>query len=328
MIMNAYSRFLGPLAGLVLGLALCFLCTERMPAQGTPQFQQTYLVALQEPVILDVDIGTGKLQILYSRDGQVSLSVSAQGSSYGRASTDSSANLSVEQMGNHITIRAPGAGREQKSKLSLYRLDVPYRTEVVSHIGTGKQEISGIMGPVRTATDSGDTRVSYVSQDVAANAGNGNLDLDVIGGRIHAQVHRGNISCTRAAQGIAAESERGDITLMAIGPSTAKIKEGSGRIELSGARSSFMGSTDGGDIHVKAVVHDDWKMNSKSGNIRIELPSNSSFQLDASTIAGELRLDRNDLERVDAGTHHIYQAVNHGGKRIEASTEAGQVVIR
>jgi hypothetical protein len=323
--MKDFSRFPQSLAGVGLGLALCFLWTQRARAQGAEQYQQTMLVALQEPVILDVDIESGQLQVLYSRDGQVSIFVSMQGSP---AVNDLSTPPLVKQSGNHITIRAPRAGREQKYKIPHYRIDVPYRTEVVSRVGTGKQEISGIMGPVRAVTGSGDARVSYVSQDVAAMVENGNLDFDVIGGRIQARVHRGNISCTRAAQGIDAESEQGDITLMAVGPSTAKVKDGSGRIEVSGARSGFLGSTNAGDIHVKAVLHDDWQVKSKSGNIRIELPSNSSFQLDASTVAGELRLDRDDLEKADAGSRHINQIVNGGGKRIDVYTETGQVVIR
>jgi len=326
--MKVFSRFHGFLAGMLLGLALCLLSTMDLRAQGMPQFQQTNLVALQEPVILDVDIENGQLQILYSRDGQVSLSVSVPGSLEAWANTGSFVSPLVEQKGNRISIRAPDAGREQNAKTWLYRLDVPYRTEIVSRVGTGKQEISGIMGPVRAVTGSGDTRVTYVSQDVAARVGDGNLDLDVIGGQIQAQVLSGNISCTRAAQGITAESEQGDITLIAIGPSIAKVKEGSGRIEVSGARSSFVGSTDRGDIHVKAVVHEDWKLSSNSGNIRIELPSNSSFQLDASTAAGELRLDRDVLQEVNADAHHINQTFNNGGKRIEAYTESGQVILR
>ena len=197
--MYSSSRFLGSLAGMAFSLAFCFLSSGPMRAQGMPQFQQTYMVPLQEPVILNVDIKNGQLQILYSRDGKVSLSVSVSGSLEAWAKTDSSVSPLIEQKGNSISIRVPDASHEQRCRTLLYRLDVPYRTEVVSHVGTGKQQISGIMGPVRSVTESGDTRVSYISQDVAATVGDGNLDLDVIGGRIQAQVHRGNISCVRAA---------------------------------------------------------------------------------------------------------------------------------
>jgi hypothetical protein len=326
--MRPYPRSSRSPAGIVLGLALCLLWTKHAQAQGAPPFQQTKLVALQEPVFLDVDIQSGQVQILYSRDGEVSLSVSMQDSPDVHSDRDPSLLPLFEQNGNHITIRAFGGTYERRSKTPHYRLDVPYRTEVVSRVGTGTQEISGIMGPVRAVTQSGDTRVSYVSQDVATTAEEGNLDFDVIGGRIQARVHRGNVSCTRAAQGIEAESVQGDITLTAVGPSVATIREGSGRIEVSAAHASFLGSTDAGDIHVKAVVHDDWKMNSKSGNIRVELLSNSSFLLDASTVAGEIISDRDDLEKVDAGTHHIHQTVSGGRKRIEVHTESGQIAIR
>ncbi len=323
--MNAHAR--SSLARTVLGVSLCFSWIPHTLAQGALQFQETKPVALQEPVILDIDIEIGQLQILYNRDGQVTLSVSTQGSLGVEAGKDSPPLPLVEQNGNHITIRMAGA-RDQKVRSAHYRLDVPYRTEVISRVGTGKQEISGIMGPVRVVTESGDTRVSYVSEDVAATVGNGSLNLDVIGGQVQARVRRGSIACTRAAQGISAETEQGDITLTAVGPSTAKVKEGSGRIEVSGARSSLAGSTDGGDIHVRAVVHDNWQMTSRSGNIRIELPVNSSFMLDASTVAGTILFDRDDLEKADERTRHINRTVNGGGKRIDAHTETGQVAIR
>lgn len=323
--MNAHAR--SSLARTLLGVSLCFSWIPHTLAQVAPQFQETKPVVLQEPVILDIDIESGQLQILYNRDGQVTLSVSAQGSPGVEAAEDSRPLPLVKQNGNHITIRVAGA-RDKKLRTAHYRLDVPYRTEVISRVGTGKQEISGIMGPVRAVTESGETRVSYVSQEVDATVGNGNLKLNVIGGQVIARVRRGSISCTRAAKGITAETEQGDITLTAVGPSTAKVKEGSGRIEVSGARSSLAGSTDGGDIHVKAVVHDNWQMTSRSGNIRIELPPNSSFVLDASTVAGTILFDRDDLEKADAQTRHINQTVNGGGKRIDTHTETGQVAVR
>src|SRR5205814_1536610 len=107
----------------------------------------------------------------------VSLSVSMQAPLGAPASQDSSPPPLIEQNGNRITIRVPRDGREQKTQMTHYRLDVPYRTQVTSRVGAGKQEISGIMGPVKAVTESGDTRVSYVSQDVAATVGSGNLDL-------------------------------------------------------------------------------------------------------------------------------------------------------
>ena len=314
--MKACAQSSRSLAGILLGLTLCCPWTVRTRAQGAPQFQQTKLVALQEPVFLEVDIKSGQLQILYSRDGEVSLSVSMQSSSGVQAGGNSFPLF--EQNGNHITLRMLGDNHGPKSKTPLYRLDVPYRTEVVSHVGAGTQEISGIMGPVRAVTESGNTRVAYVSQDVTAASDNGSLDFDVIGGRIQARVRRGNISCTRAALGIAAESERGDITLVAVGPSAAKVIRGPGRIEVSGARSTFTGSTDAGDIHVRAVAHDNWQISSRSGNIRIELPSNSSFLLDASTVAGEIVVDREDLES---------EAVSAASKRIDLHSETGQVAV-
>ena len=185
--MNAHARF--SLARTLVGVSLCFSWIPRTLAQVAPQFQETKPVVLQEPVILDIDIESGQLQILYSRDGQATLSVSTQGSLGVEAGKDSPPLPLVEQNGNHITIRVAGA-RDQKVRTAYYRLDVPYRTEVISRVGSGKQEISGIMGPVKAVTESGGTRISYISQNVTAIVGNGNLNLDVIGGQVQARVRR------------------------------------------------------------------------------------------------------------------------------------------
>jgi DUF4097 and DUF4098 domain-containing protein YvlB len=304
-------------------------CGMRAHAQVTAEFHQTYLVTLQEPVTLGLDLERGELQIVYSRDGQVSISAVAQTSAGAKSNESPFQTLSIEQDGNHFTIRRSSDSVHSESGSNvLYRIDVPYRTEVTSHVNVGKQEISGIMGPVKAVTRRGDIHASYVSKSVQAEVDAGNLDLQVIGGRAEAKARSGNISCARAAQGVTAETEDGDITLMVVGPSTASVKKGSGRIEVGGARGSFGGSTDGGDVHVKAVPHDDWQISSRSGNIRIELPPAARFELDASTKTGQLQVDRDDLGKPDAGAHGIHQTVNGGRKQIEVHTESGRIAIR
>ncbi len=54
--MNAYPRLSRSVSGTLLGLSMCFPWAARAWAQNVPQFQQTKLVALKEPVFLDVDI--------------------------------------------------------------------------------------------------------------------------------------------------------------------------------------------------------------------------------------------------------------------------------
>lgn len=129
-------------------------------------------------------------------------------------------------------------------------------------------------------------------------------------------------------KGVSAETENGDIVLMVVGPSKAIVKKGSGRIDVGGARGSLTGLTSGGDVQVKAMPHDDWRLSSASGNIRIELPPAASFEVDATTnVASGVLINRNDIEKPDIAVRHLHQKVNGGGKRVEVRTESGKIII-
>jgi putative adhesin len=276
-----------------------------------------------------VDVAEGELQVSYGRDGEVSIAALAKSSAQaGIPDSFLPALLSIEQSGNHITIHASEPPPHQERISILYRIDVPYRTKLTSKINSGKHVITGILGPVDAVTNKGEIKAAYISSELKARVGTGNLDLQVIGGHVDAVAGSGNISGMRLPQGISAETGEGDITLMVVGPSTAIVKKGTGRIEVGGARDTLAGSTDRGDLHVKAIPHQDWQLSSASGDVRVELPPSAKFELEASTNTGELQFDWDDIIRPDANALQLHQAINGGGKRIAVHTESGRISIR
>jgi len=309
----------------VLALAACM---QSAFAQSAHESRRTLPVTPSDPVTLDVHLGGGRLQIAYGRPEEVTITAFSlsPGAKTGKAR---GADLVVRQDGNKIEIRDLSSAEttEQRAEI-VCKIDVPYQTEVNSVVDRGKQTIIGVMGPVKASTDTGDIKVSYVSKGVSVEAGAGNLALEVIGERVHAKTGNGNISCIRAFQGASAETGAGDIVLMVVGPSTAIVKDGTGRIDVGGARGSFKGSTLRGDLHIKAMPHDDWWLNSSSGNIRIEVPPSTRFCVDAATKVGEILVDRTDIQRSNSELHSLYQKVNGGGKRMELRTDTGNIVIR
>jgi DUF4097 and DUF4098 domain-containing protein YvlB len=308
-----------------LALGIC----SRAQTESTFDFRQTFMVTTAAPVILEVEILRGELQVFYSHDGELSITGSAQTSS--GAKLDDAffrASLVIEQNGNHFKLRCVPDSTDQNEQIHVrYRIDVPYRTEVKSWIGNGRQSFSGIMGPVHAVSLKGDIKASYLSKGVQARTNSGNIDLQVIGERVEAQTGDGNIFGQRLAQGISAETEDGDISLTVVGPSTAIVKKGTGRIDANGARGTFTGATDGGELHIKAVPHGDWQLNSKSGNIRIEFPILQKLELDASTDSGLLQVDRDDILKPDPDSRHFHQKINGGGSLIEAHTSNGKILI-
>jgi hypothetical protein len=310
--------------------AALMTCAQLGFAQSAREYHRTLPVTSADPVTLDVHLSEGELQIAYGRDEQVSIVAIARvpaGTKVGDESPE--APISVEQDGNHVQVRNPsGAGSATEKIKIVCRIDVPYRTEVRSVVDNGKQTITGIMGPVKTQTKNGDIKVSYISKGALAEADSGNLDLEVIGARVEARTGAGAISCIRALQGVDAETGDGDIVLIVVGPSKATVKKGTGRIEVGAARGGFIGSTVGGNLRVKAAPHDDWRLSSVSGNIRVELPQAAKFDVDATTSSGEVLINRDDMERPNASVRNLRQKVNGGGNRIEAHTESGNIVIR
>lgn len=298
-------------------------------AQTAAEFHRTLAVTSAETVTLDVDVENGELQVAYGRDGEVSISAFTKSSA--SAVIDDSffpEILGIEQSGNSVKIRARNLANSEDRIKVRYRIDVPYRTALTSKLNAGKQVITGIMGPVNAVTNKGDINAAYISGELDAHVESGNLDLQVIGGYVNAFAGSGNVSGTRLPQGIRAETGDGDITLMVVGPSTAIVKEGKGRIDVAGARDRLAGSTDKGDLHVKAIPHQDWQLRSASGDIRVELPPSAKFELEASTNTGELQFDRDDITRADARVLHFHQEINGGGKRIAVHTDSGRIAIR
>jgi hypothetical protein len=324
------ARFIERITSLTMLAIALVACTQSLLAQSANEFRRTIAVSIGDPVVLDVELPEGDLQIVYSRDGQVSITATSQGSAGNKADDAFPATaLAITQSGNRVEIRhPPGTASPEPHARMLYRIDVPYRTEVHSVLDNGKQTITGIMGPVEAVTDRGDIKASYISKGLLARAAFGNLDIEVIGERVEARTGSGNISCVRVAQGVSAETEDGDIVLMVVGTSTATVKKGAGRIEVGGARGNFTGSTDGGDLHVKASPHEDWDLKSATGSVRIELPPAARFEADATTNSGEIQISRDDMERPDKAARFFHQKVNGGGKQINAHTDSGKIVIR
>jgi DUF4097 and DUF4098 domain-containing protein YvlB len=287
-----------------------FALTSRAFAGGPAR--QTLVVGLKDPVVLDVAVERGDVRVTYSRDGEVGVGVSAHDGT-GKDISDEflRRGLTVKQDGSHIQVRSltdlfPGA-----TPKIFYQIDVPSRTEMKASIfGTGNLTVIGISGPAVLTTVEGNIEVA-----------------DVLRSRVEARTGKGKISCIKVRE-VDAETGSGNIVLMEDGPSRAVVKKGLGMIEAAGARGSLAVSTDRGDVHVKAVLHDTWQLTSVGGNIRIEMPPKTRFNLDADTVSGGISVEREDMQKPSSEVHEIHQQVNGGGSRVSAHTTAGNILIQ
>ena len=299
-------------------------------AQSSVEFHRTLLISNEQPVRLGIELDHADLQILYDRDGEVSI--------YGMALAAGDAKLdenyftstfAIEQTGNEINVRLRPEQTRPQDKVKLrFRINVPYRTEVHTTLQEGAQTIRGLLGPLDLHSHKGNISASYISKEVHAEIGRGNLDIQVIGEPVVADVGVGNICGLRLEKGIVAQINDGDISLVVVGSSSAQIANGNGRIDVSGARGTLTLSTDAGELGVRAVPHSDWKLNSTSGAIYLDLPPAVNAELKASTDSGDLQVERDDILKDEKTPNSLDKRLGGGGQLIAAHTETGKIVIR
>src|SRR5215468_1988796 len=142
----------------IVAIAVVAACLQRGSAQ---QIRRTISVSLAEPVALHVELEQGDLQIGYSHDGEVAITVVATGSDEIPEASSLAEQLRVETTNNRVEVR--NGPRHTPAERLTYRIDVPYRTEVAASLEYGKVKISGILGPVDVQVGIGDIQVSHIS---------------------------------------------------------------------------------------------------------------------------------------------------------------------
>src|SRR5579872_3851028 len=181
-----------------------------------PAFRRTFDVGIKDPVILEIVLSKGNVQIGYRRDGEVSISASAKNPDGTSVSPEFfKKSLLIAQEGSRITIRDTlNIGTlEGVAPIVSYSIDVPFRAQVDSSVlGAGNQKVMGISGPATLTSGVGDIDAMYIRF-----------------GQVQATTGKGKITCTRVLN-VNAETGDGSIVLMEDGPSKAVVKKGMGRI--------------------------------------------------------------------------------------------------
>ncbi len=304
--------------------SLAAMTASQLHAQGAAQFART--LAVHGPVTLEVDIPKGEITIVQGSEDHVVITAGPQTVRTRPDSNPVIPSVTVEQNGAHILVSyAYDHAAAELANMSL-RIEAPRRAEVISTIGNGNLTMVGVDGPIQANMTMGHVNISHALNNVSVQLKDGEVEIEAVSGQVKASVIRGNISCTRVPDKVVAETGEGDITLRVVGPAEARVRKGGGWIDVGGARSTLMATTDSGDLHVKAVPHQDWQLSSASGGIRIEVPEAAAFEIDASTKAGSISVQRQDVDN-KAG-NELVQKVNGGGKKIQIRNQQGNIIIQ
>jgi DUF4097 and DUF4098 domain-containing protein YvlB len=106
------------------------------------------------------------------------------------------------------------------------------------------------------------------------------------------------------------------------------VQTGSGTIRLRGIKGGLRARTGSGGITADGQVTNGWRLNSGSGDIRMNVGSSGGFNLDVHTSSGSIHSDLPITVQGSMGTHQLKGTVRGGGPQVEVSTGSGDIEIK
>lgn len=153
-------------------------------------------------------------------------------------------------------------------------------------------------GKMKVETGSGNigAETDLRLEDFQAVSGSGNIRCqNVEAGEIKASVGSGNISFGNAEGNRDISAGSGNIRILG-GTGDTVVSTGSGEIAVEGVSGRLDASAGSGNIRVcVAEVSEDIEITTVSGNIKLEIPKESSFTYAGSSISGNIRTDFDNL---------------------------------
>jgi len=324
----------------ICGSFLLLVGLGTLQAQAeTGTFERTLQVS--GPVSMEVTSGVGNITVRVGGDSNVHIlaKIQAHDSWFGMSASEKIRNFEsnppIEQQGNTIRIGNIGDSQSETwwwfrwiDNVSVdYDLTVPAQTGLISHTGAGDQLINGLQLPSTAKTGSGNITVENMVGDVYVSSGSGDLKIDSVRGALNAKTGSGNIRATGLAGQVSASTGSGNVEIQQVAAGNAKIATGSGRVNLRGVRGGLRVETGSGGVYVEDEPTGDWHIGTGSGRIDLRLPSQVSFNLDAKTSSGSLKLDRPITVQGLVSRNHLQGKAGDGGVLLEVHTASGNIEI-
>jgi len=279
-------------------------------------FERT--LSVDEAILLDVSTGSGSITISNGKSGTVEIIGHIKvGSGFFKRSADE-----IEDLIEHFEADPPVElengrlrvghikDRAYRKNVSIsYEIVVPANTEVISDTGSGSQKVSGIAAPVDADTGSGSITLTDIGGPVTARSGSGGIKADRVAGGFEAHTGSGSISLTQTA------------------PGDVEATTGSGSIDLQGVVGSLRARAGSGRIVIQGSQAGDWNVDTGSGSIRVDLPDDAAFSLDAESSSGGITIDHPVTVQGKISKRHLRGEVRGGGDSLKLDTGSGSIKV-
>ena len=276
-------------------------------------------VAINGPFSLDVDTGSGAIKVRSGSGDEVIVTGKIQvnrrffGVKRGDADEIIQAikdNPPIDVSDGQLRVGRI-SDRSVRKKVSIsYDIVVPAGTEVVAETGSGSVTVTDISAQIAVHTGSGNVTLENIAGSVKARTGSGSITAEGIGGAFNGSTGSGGIFLEQTA------------------PGDVVVSTGSGSSELKGVVGSVKASAGSGRITVDGRQEGDWRVNTGSGGVRINLPDDAAFELDAESSSGGIDIDHPLTVQGRISKKHIKGQVRGGGPLLQIDTGSGGIRIR
>jgi DUF4097 and DUF4098 domain-containing protein YvlB len=228
--------------------------------------------------------------------------------------------IEVKKEANTLRIETKYPEHRERESINVsvnYQLWIPDKAFVDLDSVSGEVTAEGIGGSARVNTVSGNIKLENVEKGVDCNSTSGDLVLKNVKGDVDANTTSGKISASQIIGSIHAVSVSGDIELSDVSEAKViKASSVSGSIRYQG----------------KIMPEGKYSLKTMSGQIVLDLPSDSSFELEADTFSGHID---SDFPIEISGKivprefpREFHAVVNKGGGYITLSSFSGSIGIK
>lgn len=235
---------------------------------------------------------------------------------------DGAKPLAIEGDDSNMTIKVESQGKSgwfnwgSDTSMSSTTLDVrvPKGASLDVDVVSAPMNIDGI--------DGGSLKVNTVSGKARINARSPSIDADAVSGSIELAGNADKVNLQTVSGDILAPNVGGEANLQTV----------SGRIRVSGGPWRKLNlSTVSGDVQLAGGLAPSgtFDVDSMSGDVQVQVPSNLSAVIKASTFSGDLRSDFGSVEKVEHGPgSELHATVGAGGAKMNIETFSGDLRIR
>ncbi|MCY4028762.1 MAG: DUF4097 family beta strand repeat-containing protein [Acidobacteria bacterium] len=137
----------------------------------------------------------------------------------------------------------------------------------------------------------------------------------------------GDVSVAGVTGAVEATTGAGSIDLTTVGVA-ADVQTGAGPVGIAGLGTALRARTGSGWIRVAGAPGGAWDLSTGSGGIRIDLPEDAAFEVDARTRSGDVRTEHPVVARDEMRRGWLQGTVRGGGPMVTLRAGSGSIAIR